>query len=109
MYVDTEEEGDQGKGKKRKATPPTTDVPEEDEPEVNDTNNVVEDILQSHREVEDKNSALESELQASRVTMRLLAKHQGIEPHEVEDFILAMEMKQMEYSWSTLPQVVAQG
>ena len=57
MVVDTEEEGETAKGKKRKAPPLRTDVPEEEEPEVDDTNNVVDDLLQSHCEVEDKNSA----------------------------------------------------
>ena len=42
--------------------------------------------------MEDKNSALENELKAARANMRLLAQSQGIKPHEVNDYILAMEL-----------------
>ena len=91
MVVDTEEEGETAKGKKRKAPPLRTDVSDEEEPEVDDTN-IVEDLLQSNREAEDKASALENELKAARANMRLLAQSHGIKPHEVNDYILAMEL-----------------
>ena len=93
--MDTDDDSAYSKGKKRKAGPPNDEPPEDVGLEdTTGTNNVVLDVLESHREVEASITAQEGELQASRNYMRLFAKHQGIPDHEVEDFIYARELEQ---------------
>ena len=91
MVIDTEDEKEEAaKGKNCKAPPLQNDVSsEEDEPENEDTD-VVEDLIQSNREAEDKAAELLAELEATRANMRLLAKSKGIKPAELADYLLAV-------------------
>ena len=49
-------------------------------------------MIASNREAEDKAAELLAELEATRASMRLLAKSKGIKPAELDDYLLAVEI-----------------
>ena len=96
--MDTGESADEtahNKGVKRKAGTCNVEPPEEEDyDDSTEAADVVLSVLENNREVAARNTELEGKLQASRNTMKLLARHAGIHVDQVDDWVYARQLEQ---------------
>ena len=86
------------KGLKRKVPPMVDEHSSEDdeEEEVGETE-LVENLVQSNREAEQRNQELIAELNAEKHKFKLLAKSQNIPPQDIASHMLAAELEEDQY------------
>ena len=88
------------KGTKRKS-PPMQDTISSDEEDVEDSvddTSLVNDLLASKREAEERANDLIAELNAERHELRLLTKSQNIPPQDLDSHLLAAELDEEQYA-----------
>ena len=97
MVIDMgDEKEDMIKGTKRKAQP-MQDAISTDDDEVKtstDDTGMVNDLIASNREAEERANDLVAELNATKASLRLLAQSKNIDPAELDDYLLAAEIMQ---------------